>query len=211
MKRFLIVMLAFSCGFVFAKGKIPAAEELAELSHAEIEKEEFLQAVFGYYLFTDEIPMEGIDKEEAIFQARDFLANYLKSHNQPIYRAFLGIVEACCLEYRMFPSVIFAAQRAVNLLNEAAEAEPDNWQIRYYRLLAFVNYPAEDYDFEKTILADYDFLQNSKMSYFELKYVDFMMAEYYLDNLKNPKEAGKYLDKISKEDAEALGLPLQSN
>ncbi len=204
MRKFLILLL-LSGGSLFAQAQIPEDYQLLKLSKTEVEGDKLLQSLFYYYQFTDQIEAGELDKEKTIFKARELAEEYFAQHQEPLYKAYLGLVESCCLKYRVFPIVVFKSRGAIKLLEEAVQEEPNHWQIRYYRLISFVNYPSKYYDFEDTILADYYFLLETKDQFLHTL-ANIFVGRYYLEQPKEPQEAKKYLDKVSKAQAKVVGM-----
>ncbi len=213
----LLLFVCFSTAYAMDKPnfEIPTAFQLREMTiEKESDNHDFLQALNCYYNFTDQSSNMNLqsdkDYKKCIRQAKDLMENFTEKNKQPIYLAFAGFINSINLQYDHFPFVIFSSKKAIKLLNKAVIRDMENPEIRFYRLSSLVNYPKKYYDFEETILEDYEMtnawfdelLQNRQNTnaYLNALYsqalINFFVGKFYHQEIKNDEKALLYFSRI---------------
>lgn len=209
----IIVIVLFKMPALYANNtefEIPNARQIQTLKlNKNHDDYKLIEALRYYYNFTDQlqdIPLKTKnDRKKCISKARDLIGEFVQVNDKPIYIAVQGHIISVSLKYEYFPFIIFSAKKAIQLLSEAVIKEPENPEIRYYRLTSFTYYPKKYYDFQEVILEDYEIVMNwletfsndpSGYPAFLKTYVNFCMGKYYYKEEKDNQKALFYFKKI---------------
>ena len=219
-KTTIILTLLFACfSIAYATEKtefeIPTAYQLQKIKIEKgIENYNFLQALKLYYNYTKQLNDKDLqsdkDYEKCLKQAKELMEKFTEDNKQPIYLAFAGYINSINLQYDHFPFIIFNSKTAIAQLNKAVIRDMENPEIRFYRLASLVHYPKKYYDFEETILEDYEMtnkwfeqlLQNKQNlnAYLNALYtqalMNYFVGKFYHEKMGNDKQALLFFNKI---------------
>ncbi len=207
-------------------GYFKSPEEAEESVKKNAGSSDYFKA--GYYFYNLSLSLWGDEKKNKdkislyINKAADCLEKAVSNEpNNAYYTSIYGVIYTMWGLNQGFPKLIVTSSKGIGLMNKAVEMDPDNFEIRLFRLLQLSYFPAQYYPQYKNViqndekiiikwLADIDnaYSKNNdakKILDKEWGYgtenstkdeIYYCLGRYYYIELKDRKKGDEYFSKI---------------